>query len=313
MSAVFGPVPSRRLGRSLGIDPVPLKTCNFSCVYCQLGRTRRLVDERREHLPEKDILKQVADALERVPAEAIDWITFVASGEPTLHAGLGSMIRRVKDLAPRPVAVITNGSLLHLPAVRRDLEAADAVLPSLDAGSEELFRRIARPHPACTWERLVQGLIAFRQAYHGRLWLEVMLIAGLNDSTAALSDIASVAREIAPDGINISLPSRPPAEAWVECPDIDARARAETILGSVAPVVPAAATGAGTGVSVADDEALLDIITRHPMRREELCELFDGWTVARVAATLTDLEADGRARRVVRHGASFWTAAAARF
>jgi len=145
---VFGPVPSRRLGLSLGVDPLPFKTCNWNCVYCQLGHSTTLVTARRDWIPVSDILRETEQALDRfgqlarAGSEEIDWITIAGSGEPTLVAGLGELIRGVRSLTDTPLAVITNGSLLFLPEVRADLAPADAVMPTLDAGNEALYRRI---------------------------------------------------------------------------------------------------------------------------------------------------------------------------
>ena len=164
MKYVFGPVPSRRLGQSLGIDTIPLKTCNWNCVYCQLGRTRPLINERKNYYPPDEIAAEVREALQAHQPGEIDWVTFVGSGEPLLHASTGWLIREVKHITDLPVAVITNGTLLYLPEVREELIVADAVLPTIDAGTEELYRRINRPHPQFTFNRLVEGLIAFRNA-----------------------------------------------------------------------------------------------------------------------------------------------------
>ena len=150
MAYVFGPVPSRRLGQSLGVDTIPLKTCNWNCVYCQLGRSEPLINERREYVPREIIMAEVKETLQNHRPGEIDWVTFVGSGEPTLHSGIGWLIRQVKAFTDIPVAVITNGSLLYLPAVREELAPADAVLPTLDAGSAQLYRQINRPYPALT-------------------------------------------------------------------------------------------------------------------------------------------------------------------
>jgi wyosine [tRNA(Phe)-imidazoG37] synthetase (radical SAM superfamily) len=190
MNYVFGPVPTRRLGQSLGVDPVPLKTCNWNCVYCQLGRTRRLTHERKIFFPPEEIVSQVQHSLDAHQPGDIDWITFVGSGETTLHSDLGLMIRQVKSLSQLPVAVITNGSLLYLPEVRDELSAADAVLPSLDAGNSHLYRKINRPHPESSFERLVEGMTAFQKDYNGKFWVEVMLVQGQNDTEEALREIA---------------------------------------------------------------------------------------------------------------------------
>jgi len=163
MNYVFGPVPSRRLGQSLGVDTIPLKTCNWNCVYCQLGRTMPVTHDLQEYFPSEAILAEIKYALASHEPGDIDWITFVGSGEPTLHAGLGWLIQETKALTIKPIAVITNGSLLYLPSVRQALVEADAVLPSLDAGTPQLYRQINRPHPEATFERLVDGLTAFRQ------------------------------------------------------------------------------------------------------------------------------------------------------
>ena len=186
MKSVFGPVPSRRLGQSLGIDPIPLKTCNWNCVYCQLGRSRPLTNIQREYIPRRAILEEIKQVLSRYQPGEIDWITFVGSGEPTLHSGLGWLISEVKALTTLPVAVITNGARLYQPETRRQLALADAVLPSLDAGNPRLYRKINRPWPKLTFEHLVEGMVAFRQEYQGKLWLEIMLIRGLNDTVRIL-------------------------------------------------------------------------------------------------------------------------------
>ncbi len=192
MQYVYGPIPSRRLGQSLGVDPIPLKTCNWNCAYCQLGRTSPLVNERREWVPRAEIVDEVSAALAAHPPGAIDFVSFVGSGEPTLHSGLGWMIRRVQELTAVPVAVITNGALLGDPALRDELSAADVVMPTLSAGSEALYRRIHRPHPDLHLANMVQGLVAFRRIYSGRLWIEVMLLRGVNDDDASLRALAKL-------------------------------------------------------------------------------------------------------------------------
>lgn len=313
MNYVFGPVPSRRLGQSLGIDTIPLKTCNWNCIYCQLGRTVPLTNERREYFPRHDILAEVKQALATHTLDEIDWVTFVGSGEPTLHIGLGWLIREVKQLTDHPVAVITNGSLLYRPEVREELCAADAVLPTLDAGTPELYRTINRPHSDLTFERLVAGLIAFRQQYTGKLWIEVMLVRGLNDTEPALRDIATILRQIKPDEVHINLPTRPPAETWVQPPDEEGLMRATVILGDIAHVVhPAEGTFDLSGCTN-PIEAVVGIITRHPMREQELVRTLDRWAPGQVEHALAELEASGQAQAVERYGTRFWSAAASHY
>jgi wyosine [tRNA(Phe)-imidazoG37] synthetase (radical SAM superfamily) len=239
----------------------------------------------------------------------IDWVTFVGSGEPLLHASLGRLIREVKSLTNLPVAVITNGSLFYLPDVRAELTTPDAVMPSLDASTAKLYRRINRPHPDATFERLSSGLKAFRQEYVGDLWVEVMLIRGLNDTEDALRDIAATLRQIHPDEVHINLPTRPPAETWVTPPDDEGLMRATAILGDIAHVVqPIDGTFDLSGCNSLV-EAVVAIITRHPMQQEELERTLAHHRPGHVKKVLAELEASGKAQVVERYGARFWSAA----
>ena len=207
---VFGPVPSRRLGRSLGVDLIPFKTCTFNCVYCQLGRTKKTTIERKEWVPIEPVLEQIRQKIagEHKP----DYITLSGSGEPTLHSGIGEVIRRIKEMTDIPVAVLTNGSLLGQPEVRQSLLKADLVVPSLDAGDEQLYRYVNRPAPSLTFENLVEGLVKFREEYTGRLWLEVFLLGGVTGIEAEVRKIANLVRRIRPDLIHLNTVARPPAE-----------------------------------------------------------------------------------------------------
>lgn len=309
MKNVFGPVPSRRLGQSLGIDTIPLKTCNWNCVYCQLGRTMPLTNVRREYASAKKILLDVEQALVSHSNDDIDWVTFVGSGEPTLHNRLGWLIRQIQLLTDKPIAVITNGSLLYLPEVQKELAAADAIMPTLDAGTAALYKKINRPHPQITFERLVTGLIAFREQYEGKLWVEVMLVRGLNDSIQALADIAKILQRIKPDAVHLNLPTRPPAEIWVQPPDGEGLMRAISILGNVAEVVHPAEGEFNLNRYENVVDAIIGIITRHPMRQEELERTLHRWSAKQVNETLANLENSGRAQIVERLGARFWSAA----
>lgn len=311
MKYVFGPVPSRRLGQSLGIDPLPLKTCNWNCIYCQLGRTIPLTNTRKTYVPPEDILLEVRKALADHAAGDIDWVTFVGSGETCLYSGLGWLVREVKALTRLPVAVITNGSLLYLPEVREDLSDANAVLPSLDAGTPELYRRINRPHPEVTFKRLMDGLAAFRDEYQGQLWVEVMLVRGLNDTEAALCSIASALESIRPDQVDLILPTRPPAETWVQPPDDEGLLRARAILGDIARVINPASGSFDLGETESLVEAIVGIITRHPMREDELAETLKNVSLGEVTETLTKLEKSGKAQVVERFGVRFWSASPA--
>jgi wyosine [tRNA(Phe)-imidazoG37] synthetase (radical SAM superfamily) len=309
MKFVFGPVPSRRLGQSLGIDPIPLKTCNWNCVYCQLGRTQPLINVRKEFFPSAEILAEARQALDSHKPGDIDWVTFVGSGETALYSKLGLLIRQVKGMTDLPVAVITNGSLLYLPEIRQELIAADAVLPTLDAGAADLYRIINRPHPHLSFDRLVEGLVAFRRVYRGQLWVEVMLVRGLNDTSQALWDIVKVLEQIKPDAVHLNLPTRPPVETWVQPPHEESLIQAVAILGNIAEVVhPAQGAFDLSGCDSLVD-AIIAIITRHPMRQEELEQALSRWSPEHVDQVLSELQASGRAQVIERYGMRFWSAA----
>jgi wyosine [tRNA(Phe)-imidazoG37] synthetase (radical SAM superfamily) len=298
---------------SLGVDPVPLKTCNYSCVYCQLGRTRTLSSKRKAFSPISTIVTEIATTLDHQDAEVIDWITFVGSGETTLFSRIGSLIRFVKSFSSLPVAVITNGSLLYLPEVRKELSAADAVLPSLDAGTESLYARINRPHRDFTFDQHIAGLEEFRNQYEGQLWIEVMLLRGVNDSPEALADIASRLERVAPDEIHISTPTRPPSEPWVEIPDQDNLERATSILGAVARVLQPVAVEVETDVEGKLVEAILRVVSRHPLQEIEIVRSLTHWVPGRVHETLTALATSGKIKVIERYGKRFWCSAGTMF
>lgn len=310
---IYGPVASRRLGRSLGVDPIPLKTCNWNCVYCQLGRTSPLVDERKEWIPTATILAELDAVLAHHGPGEIDFISFVGSGEPTLHSGLGEMIGHVKQRTAIPVAVITNGALLFDAAVRRDLALADVIMPTLCAGEERLYQQIHRPHPDATFARLLSGIGALRAEWHGQLWLEVMLMAGLNDTPDALAKLAAAMTPLRPDQIHLVLPERPPAEEWVDLADEAGIQNAIQLLSPVAPVLfnptPAPATKAF------DDpvEAIVAVVGRHPMTGAQLEEWLDRWPPAHIRAVLDELAAEAKITAVETHGQVFWTAPTAHY
>ncbi len=313
MQYVYGPVPSRRLGRSLGIDTVPLKTCNWNCVYCQLGRSAPMVHERRRYVPTDTIVAEAKQALEHLGANAIDWVTFVASGEGTLHSKIGRVIRAVKALTDTPIAVITNGSLLYREDVREELAAADAVLPTLDAGDQELYQQINRPHPSLGFEQHLEGLETFSHDFAGKIWMEVMLIRGLNDSELALCDLAAAIQRIRVDEVHLVLPTRPPAEPWLEPADGEGLMRAQAILGDRARPSPEMTLEVEPGQYTSAEEAIVSIVTRHPMIKTELHRLLHRWTESTIDEAVAYMIQDRRIQRVLRHGREFIASAKSRY
>jgi wyosine [tRNA(Phe)-imidazoG37] synthetase (radical SAM superfamily) len=203
-------VPSRRLGRSLGVDLVPFKTCSYDCIYCQLGRTTNKTTHLEEYVPVDGVLAGLRDRLREEPRP--DFIGLAGSGEPTLHARMADIIAGIKALTDVPVAVLTNGSLLWKPEVRASLAAADLVMPSLDAGTPSSFQRVNRPHVDISFQRMVSGLVAFSHEYSGKLWLEVFLLARITDCRAEVERIAAIVDGMRIDRVQLNTVARPPAE-----------------------------------------------------------------------------------------------------
>ncbi len=206
---LFGPVPSRRLGMSLGVDLVPHKVCSLNCVYCECGRTTELTVERKEYIPYNEVAKEIDHYLRHNPDP--DYFTFSGSGEPTLNSRIGDVLHFIKSNSNVPVAVLTNGTLFHDKAVRDELLEADVVLPSLDAAEELAFRKINRPWHALNVPEYIRGLVDFRKAYTGQIWLEVLIIPGLNDNKENLLALKDAFLKIQPDEIQVNTLDRPGA------------------------------------------------------------------------------------------------------
>lgn len=312
MSSVFGPVPSRRLGRSLGVDPVPFKVCSWSCGYCQLGRTVSLTTERREWLPREQVLADLEGTLADLGEGGVDWVTFAGSGEPTLHAGLGWLLRRARRITGLPLAVITNGALLHREDVRSELLEADAVLPTLDAGSARVHRLMNRPHPELDFESHLRGLEAFRSAYKGLLWVEVMLVAGANDGAQDLEDLRRALDRVRPDAVHVNLPTRPPGDPGVRPPGRRSRERARRILDALETAPPPAPAG-GPPAAGLPAEAVVELVQRHPLEDRELRRLLAGSSPEGLEAALEALESGVRIRKLDRDGRTCWVPARGRY
>jgi len=212
---LFGPVPSRRLGMSLGVDLVPKKVCSLDCVYCEVGHTTKLTTERKEYILYDKVAAELKHYFAHNPNP--DYITFSGSGEPTLNAKIGEVLRFIKQEKPDiPIAVLTNGTLLYDKKVRNELISASVVLPSLDAATESTFRKINRPAPQLTAEKYIQGLIDFRKAFSGQIWLEVFIIPGYNDNTNDLKALKNAFEQISPDQIQLNTLDRPGTVAGIQ-------------------------------------------------------------------------------------------------
>jgi wyosine [tRNA(Phe)-imidazoG37] synthetase (radical SAM superfamily) len=290
MPHLFGPVPSRRLGRSLGVDLVPPKTCPYHCIYCEVGPTTCQTRQRFPYQAET-IINELADYL-KDPGVAPDVITLAGSGEPTLNLGLGRIIREIKAMSQIPVAVLTNGALLHLPEVRRELAAADVVLPSLDAAREETYRAINRPLPELSLASLLDGLTAFRREYPGRILLEVMLLQGLNDTEAELVLLRQAIRRIAPDQVQLNAAVRPVVESAATPLDAREMEAAAVYLGGPVEVI-ASFNGKKVAGIQSQDEDFVAMLARRPMTAADLAQAL-GLPLVQVESQLKRLTASGR-------------------
>jgi len=281
----YGPVPSRRLGRSLGINHIPPKTCTYSCVYCQLGRTTQMRFERRKTYPLEEVVQAVEERVERARerGEVIDYLTFVPDGEPTMDLNLGREMELLRPLGIK-IAVISNGSLLWNEDVRRELTGADWVSLKVDAVTDEVWRKVDRPYGRLRLEAILDGLRAFREVFRGELTTETMLVKGVNDGDDEISRIARFLEELGPDKAYLAVPTRPPAEDWVEPPDEETLNRAYQSFANRLSDVEYLIGYEGDAFAFTGnfEEDLLSITSVHPMREDAVETLLkrakEGWS-----------------------------------
>ncbi len=276
LDIAFGPVPSRRLGRSLGINNIPPKVCTYSCVYCQLGRTNKMSDRRREFYSPMAVVAAVEAKVREVRkrGEGIDFLTFVPDGEPTLNVHLGAEIRGLRHVGPK-IAVISNGSMVHLEEVREDLAAADRVSLKVDAVDEKTWRKIDRPHRSLKLDKIVNGMLAFRESFAGVLVTETMLVSGVNDSLEQVEALGAFLRRLQPAVAYLAVPTRPPAEKWVRPADEERLNRAYQIVTREVGRVELLTGYEGNEFSATgnSEEDLLSITAVHPMRADAVEDL----------------------------------------
>ncbi|MBN1868748.1 radical SAM protein [Candidatus Sumerlaeota bacterium] len=298
---VFGPVASRRFGLSLGVDLVPLKTCTYDCIYCQLGPTRARTVERREWAPTDVVKREFRDWLAH--DGKADVVSLAGSGEPTLHAAFGEILDAIRDRCPIPTVLLTNGSLLHLPEVRAAAARAHRVKVTFSAPDEETWRALHRPSPELRFDDFVEGIRRFREEYAGDLAFEVMAVEGVNSDPDRMARIAKLAQSIGPDRVQINVPVRPPCERTVRTPSaavlerlavlFDPRAE---ILGveAVSPVVDAPQRTLG-------ESEILGLISRHPASADEVARAL-GADERAVLRLLERMTLEGRVARREREG-----------
>lgn len=300
---LYGPVPSRRLGYSLGVDLLPFKTCSMDCVYCQLGGNARTTLRRKSFVPVETVLAEIEDVLKS--GRRVDAVTFSGSGEPTLHPGLGRLIRGIKRLTPVPVIVLTNSSFLDRPTVRRALAAADIVIPSLDAATEAAFRKVNRPHPSLSAGRIVSGLAAFRKEYRGQIWLEILLVKGVNDRPVDLRALKKAVARIKPDRVQLNTVIRPPAESSARPLSPRELAKIRAFLGGQAEIIAAFGEKSREDKSADLSGRIMDFVRRRPETASAIARSLGAEPEA-VRRACRALEKTGKIRPVTHRGRVFF-------
>ena len=321
MNFLFGPVNSRRLGRSLGIDLFREKICNLNCVYCEVGPTTVPVNRRGRYSPTREILAEITEfCSDPHRLAAVDVLTVTAKGEPTLHLDLGVILRHIKSLTDKPVAVLTNGTTLADDEVREALQLADIVVPSLDAVRAESFSRVDRPARGLTVEAIINGLRDFSRAYRGRLWLEILLVRDINDADADIDALLPVLTTLRLDRIQLNTVVRPPADPGAR-PVAEARLAeiARRLQASLAVPVDLPSPVAGFGderdaapLPTADAEpaalrqAIIQMVRRRPCTAADIDRVFHLGGAEKVEQLLASLVASGTLRILTHAGDRFY-------
>ncbi len=300
---IYGPVPSRRLGRSLGVDLVPFKTCTYDCIYCQLGRTTVKTCERKEWVPVEGILSQVKEALDSNP----DYITLAGSGEPSLHSGMTDIISGIKQMASVPIAVLTNGSLLWDEDMAASIMDADLVIPSLDAYNQESFEQVNRPHEDITFDRMVNGLVKFRKIFPGKFWLEVFLLDGITGNSGEVEKMAAIAREINSDRIQLNTVARPPAESYAKAVPMDRMEQFVEVFGDNCEMITHFAGMHEKPDLEARRKQVLDLLMRRPCTLDDIA---NGLGIHRneVVKYAEALASEGSVVKKIKDGKTFYEA-----
>ena len=269
MSCIYGPVPSRRLGVSLGVDVIPRKTCSYDCIYCQLGRVTNKTIQRDVYIPAELIIREVKDFLAQLETP-VDYITFSGSGEPTLHSQIGPIIGGIKEMTSIPVAVITNGSLLFMDEVKLDLSEADLIIPSLDAVSKTVYETINRPEESLEINRVIQGLVDFREQFRGQVWIEILYCRGINDDPFEISKMKKVLEKVNPNRIQLNTVYRPPAEDFASPLEEERLREIEEDFGDKASIITPYRGNKSMGGKGEIEKRIIDALRRRPLTAEDM-------------------------------------------
>jgi wyosine [tRNA(Phe)-imidazoG37] synthetase (radical SAM superfamily) len=304
VSYIFGPVPSRRLGFSLGVDLVPFKICTIDCIYCQLGKTTSKTVERKEYAAPSEILADLAKAL--TSSRRIDYVTLSGSGEPTLNAKTGEIIRGIKEMTGIPVAVLTNGTLLTDRVVREELASADLVVPSLDAVTQRVFEEINRPHPSLVVGSIIEGMVEFREMYKGKMWLEIMLVQGVNDSREELGALRNAAQKIKPDKIQLNTPVRPPQEEYVKVLSGERLLEIKEFFGDNCEIIAEFERKEQKAYLEDVENEILTLISRRPVTSEDISSSL-GFHINEVLKYVESLQEDKKITSRIHQGKRYFT------
>ena len=300
---LFGPVPSRRFGRSLGIDLSRPKTCSLDCVFCQLGRTTKKSVERKEYVPTGDVISELKDWL-KTDGQA-DYITLSGSGEPTLHSHFGEVLKCIRENSKIPALLLTNGTMLYLPEVRKAASHANIVKVSLSGWDDASYAKVNRPHPALRFDMLVKGEKAFRTEYAGKLFLEVFLIKGINAAPEDIRKIAALAKAIAPDRVQLNTAVRPPAEDFALPLTREEMENLSELFDPKAEIIAEFRAKRGSHFS-ANQDAILAMLKRRPCTAEQITEVF-GMHMNEVAKYLGKLTSSAQVMTERRDGLIYYT------
>ncbi len=303
---LFGPVPSRRLGISLGIDLIPMKTCTLNCIYCECGRTTKLTLERKEYVPFQDVKTELAHYFAHHPKP--DYITFSGSGEPTLNSRIGDVLKFIKEQPKNyATAILSNGTLFYQKKGRDQVLEADVIIPSLDAATPAAFHKINRPHPKLDLNEIVLGLIHLRREYHGQIWLEVFIVPTINDTEEELGALKNAIEHIVPDRIQLNTLDRPGTVNTIRAATQDELGRIIDFWGFANAEIIAKAPARKEITSFRDDveSAILETIARRPCTLQDLREIL-GLHVNEINKYLDVLEADNKIKVVKQERGFFY-------
>lgn len=308
MKYTFGPVNSRRLGLSLGIDLLAEKTCSYNCIYCEIGVSPVVTCDRKEYTPTAEIIAEIDTIIEHQSAsKPIDIFTVTGNGEPTLHSGLGEIIHYIKNRTDKPVAVLTNGSLLHRTDVRKDLSEADIVIPSLDAARESSFRKINRPAACNRLSELIDGLVTFSQEFTGKLWLEILIVKGLNDSPEDIMALQQAVARIQPDMVQLNTVARPPLEKYAMPVTQEELEHIASELPGKVEIIADFSQKKKAKTRSANESEILHVLQRRPCTASDICEALN-LDSGSATKTLLHLAESGKVIKTEHQGKKYYSA-----